>query len=288
VIHLYRVLEPGQIRGLPLLSSSLDTAAYKRDYERDVREAARQAANFGVLLEKGAPGMGIRSLNTITDLEPGTMRTLPDGYRPTMVKPEQPSTQYVDFIREMDRRLGRPVGMPVMMVQLDSRDHSWSSARFDSSLYWRQVVDFRRLLEWPLTRMARAKVLEFGLGTGRGAMPFKVFWMWPAIPYVDPSKEVQASVTRLENFLSTFHDELRAGGVDFDEHMAEIQSELETLRGLGLDWPGQGPPGMRGEDVEGKVEGLVEEAMGPGKGNGKRKSRALCAELLSGALLKGQ
>ncbi len=46
-----------------------------------------------------------------------------------------PNAQNSEFRKERSRDLGRPAGMPLMQIRLDSSGHNYSSARFDAQTY---------------------------------------------------------------------------------------------------------------------------------------------------------
>jgi hypothetical protein len=64
---------------------------------------------------------------------------VPPGWKPWQYSASQPPVQYPDFRAERHRELGRPFGMPLLMVRLDSSKHNYSSARLDTQTYNRTV-----------------------------------------------------------------------------------------------------------------------------------------------------
>jgi capsid protein len=56
IIHQFKVLEPGQVRGVPWLATGMQAIADARDYDNEVLDAARAAADSGILLHTNSSG----------------------------------------------------------------------------------------------------------------------------------------------------------------------------------------------------------------------------------------
>lgn len=240
VIHAFFKLESGQARGVPLLSTTLQVAADLADYDLQVLDAARQAASMSVLLEGVHPSLRPLSVNESTDLERGTIRTLPPGWRPMMVAAQQPSTTYSEYRKERQGDLGRGQSMPAMIVRQDASRHNYSSARFDSQGYNRAVKRLRGwLISRYLDRLAEIVLREAERGgvlpTRPAAMETK--WVFQAPAHVDPEKEARASTERLTNGTSTIRDECAAYGSDWEEIIEQRRLEAERLEQAGLYLP---------------------------------------------------
>lgn len=201
IIHDFQRIEPGQARGIPLMAPCLQVVAALRDWDRDVQQAMRMAAMLGVWLYSEAPGAEPIDLNGSWDLEGGTAAVAPPGYKPMQVTPQQPSQQYDTFRNAKLGEIGRPVGMPLMMVKLDSSDHSYSSARFDGQGYDRTVKARRTRLERvKLNRVLRQVILEAQRARVLRATPADVRyqWIWTPRPHVDPVKEMTAYESKIK------------------------------------------------------------------------------------------
>ena len=242
LLHRFRVLEAGQARGVPWAAIALEDAAELRDYDEQVLDAARQAADSGVYLYTNSPEAKFRTVTSSADIERRTITTCPPGYQPMQITPQQPSTQYVDFRDEKLRCYGRPVGMPLMMIKLDSRNHNYSSARFDGQVYLRHV---KRNRHWAQTGTMNVFVREVereGLqlrGAPRRPRIVRLHWNWPALPHVDPLKEVQAAALRVENCFSCVRDECADLGRDWEDVRDQLSKERQTMLAL---LPGTGKP----------------------------------------------
>jgi len=240
VIHDFDRLEPGQIRGIPFLAPVLQVVADLRDYDAAVLDAARIAADYCILLVSDHPDAEFVLVNETTPVKRRQISTAPPGWKPFEFKAQHPTTNYVEFRKERLRELGRPVGMPLLVVQSDASNHNYSSARFDSQTYHRGNRAFQgRVSRGPLARVVDAVAAEAELRGMTRKRPRKVWhvWTWPVPPHVDPTKEANAAKTRLETGTSTIADELAVAGKDLETHVDALEREIKLYREKGLRHP---------------------------------------------------
>lgn len=139
IVHEFIREEEDQGTGVPWLSPSVQPSADLRDYDYSVQDAARQLAdNTPVLKATGQDVQTWASPETLTR-ERRQIPMLPPGWEAQWPVATQPAAQYPDYRGERMREFGRPVGMPLMLIRLDSSKHNYSSARFDSQVYDRAV-----------------------------------------------------------------------------------------------------------------------------------------------------
>lgn len=221
ILHEFKVVEPGQARGIPWLAPALPTISDLRDFDTQVLDAARAAADWSVYLYSDHPDAPFFNANESTQIERRTVSTLPPGWRPSEVKSEHPAQNYLDFRKERQREIGRPVGMPLMTVRLGSEDHNYSSARYDGKVYWRSLdVVQSGIGSKALTRLAKLVAQEAELA---GALPkrpanARFDWTWQPPVKGDPEKEYEAYLAALE-----------IGAMDLSDVAAEQGTDLETL-----------------------------------------------------------
>ena len=286
ILHRFVKTESGQQRGYPWFASALPAIASCRDLDGYVMEAAKQAAVFGVLLSSTDPNGVYLNVNDSTEMEPGRIATMPPGWTPTMISPTQPAPNYVEFRSEKHREIGRPVGMPLMMVRHDSSNHNYSSARFDGQRYWRGIAVHQAWLARETLRVILLMVIrELTL---MGEIPKEkpedlVFaWTWPTAPHVDPAKEANAVVKLVDGGTITVGDAVQMDGREFDTHIAKLAKEIKSFEAVGLTHPfvsanpsvvsdpneaetGNIPPNNKNAREKTKlramIEGIVQEAI---------------------------
>jgi len=238
MVHEFLREEEDQLRGYPWLTGGLNPAADLRDYDDQVLDAARQAADAGIVWHTNHPQATYIEVNETTSIERRQQWTGPPGWQPTQIKPEQPSTNYVDYRRERQSEIGRPVCMPLMTIRLDSARHNYSSARFDGQNYHRAVAGLQMWLSGSphstgmLSRLFRLVVDEarFSVEPLRRRPPgVTLTWRWSVPPHVDPTKEAQAERIGLENGTLPFAMACAARGYD-EETVFQAEVRTNQLR----------------------------------------------------------
>ena len=223
VLHDYMPQEPGQVRGIPLMAASLHVIAQLRDWDRDVQQAMRMAAMLALFFYTDSPNAKPAPLVGTMDMEAGTVGSAPPGWKLQQTTPSQPGQKYNDFRNSKLAEMGRPMGMPLMQVNLDSSDHSYSSARFDGQTYQRAIEARQARMERKTCRPCLVQVEReaqlLGLLRSRRPADLAIAWGWPKRPHVDPNKEADALHTRLED-----------GSIDQDGLCAEYGLDAAIIR----------------------------------------------------------
>lgn len=236
VIHGFLKEEAGQVRGAPWMASTLEPVSDLREYDTSVMDASRSAADHAVLLTTQNADVPFVQLNDSTPIKRRQMTALPPGYQATQINPQQPSQRYVEFRHERLREIGRPVGMPLMLILCDASRHNYSSARMDIQVYQRFIACLQAWLgRVSLNRLLR-ELAKYGRMVGLlKELPAdcEFVWHWPKMPHVDPNKEANAAAVRLATGQSTLHDELAAIGVDYDHHLQTLAKEITEVAATG-------------------------------------------------------
>jgi lambda family phage portal protein len=250
VIHRFLVIEEDQARGVPWLTTSLQSTADGRDYDAQVLDAVRQAADQAVLLYTEHPTRRSWKSTNPRRSSAGRMSTLPPGWKPFSFQPTQPTTNYIEYRADRHSEIGRPVNMPQMMVRLDSSGHNYSSARFDGQIYLRglQYVQgwlARRTLN-PLTDDVRREAQLYAAANKRwehsvlaqkpkGRITYQ--WTWPVPPHVDPQKEGNGERINMENGTLAFTDACANNGTDEDTQIQKYKRTLKKFQKAGVPVP---------------------------------------------------
>jgi len=243
MIHGFRIDEPGQIRGTPWLACALQVIADLRDYEAQVLDAARAAADSGVMLTTTDPRVEPIVVDASVEIERRMMQTMPPGWNATQLTPTQPAANYIEYRKDKLSEIARMICMPLMMVRLDSREHSFSSARFDSQLYWRYIAMQqawmeRRALNRLVDRVAREAQLV-GLLPAKGASVYYE-WTWPPRPQVNPVQEEDAEASRLsQTCTGTYQEACARDGRDWQKQLEQRVVERDAFKAMGMPYPGE-------------------------------------------------
>jgi lambda family phage portal protein len=292
VIHWFRAKRPGQARGVPEIVSCMERLAHLHRFEKATILAAEKAAMLSVLLKTPLPPEGAKeSGEAFEEIEIALdmLMTLPEGCEPYQMKSEHPAQSHEMYIRQTLKGVGRPLGMPYIVLAGDSSMSNLSSARLDMLIFRRPVAREREHCR----RQVLCRVLEAwleeaalipgylpdltSLGIDPSSLPHK--WQWPGWDYMDPLKDAQADTERLHNGTTTRTAILAARGEDYEELLQQEQQEKDLEKEYGVaraPMPGsQGQPGAPPADQTSPDDGPVPAGEGPlgrrinGYANGK-------------------
>lgn len=237
--HRFRVVEPGQARGVPWMASVLDVIADLRDYDIEVLDKARLSNDWSVALTATGNDVEPMIVNECENVQRGMYTTMPPGWTANMLTPPQPSETYVSYRTERMRDMGRPVNMPLMMVRLDASGHNYSSARFDAQKYNRSNSCIARWISrgslFMYVNMVEKEMQIAGELPMKRPRGLRHSWTWPSPPHVDPVKEAMAEhLYLIENKSMAFSDALRARGDNIDDFIKKVSRDRKKLEKAGL------------------------------------------------------
>lgn len=246
IVHEFMLEDEEQVRGVPWLSACLDSAADLRDFDDQTMDGARQSADQSVILYTDSPNAEPYLMPESTTVERRTIKMAPPQWKPFNYTPAQPATQYVPYREEKQRDFGRPIGMPLMIVRLDSTKASYSSARFDGQNWRRTVSSLQIWLSGDqqntgvLSRLcddvlAEARFTVSALRNRPDRVSYE--WTWPALPHVDPEKEARASTERQNNGTETVSDGLAATGSNLESYLAKRRREMDAFEAADVPYP---------------------------------------------------
>jgi lambda family phage portal protein len=247
VVHYFMPSRPEQSRGIPDLVPALPLFAQLRRYTIAVLSAAETAANFAGTVETDAPANGeadpVEPMDTI-ELEANSLLTLPAGWKMSQVKPEQPTTSYGEFKREILNEIARCLNMPFNVAAGNSSGYNYASGRLDHQTYFKSIrIDQAHMARTVLARILaewfdEAKLIE-SLVPPRvralEALPHQ--WFWDGNEHVDPAKEATAQATRLTNHTTTLASEYARHGKDWEAELRQRARELALMAELGIVLP---------------------------------------------------
>ena len=241
VLHLFRRTRPGQLRGVPELTSVI-VRLYEIDAMQDATLARQKLAQlfgafvkrkadadpedegpfFGTHVEDGEPGEGIDAF------EPGGIHYLEDGEEVTFSDPPDIGSSYTNWLRTEMHAVARGAGLTHEQLTGDLQGVNYSSIRAG-------LLEFRRraeMLQADLVihkwcRPIAAKWLDTAVSSGALVIPdyarrrvdlLAIDWIAPKWQWVDPVKEVTADLM-----------EVRAGFKPRGEAAAERGWSLDQL-----------------------------------------------------------
>lgn len=248
VIHMFRQLVPGQVRGLSWFAPVLLPAKDLDALLDAMLVRAKVAAMFvGSLHDPDGTAGGFEGDQKGGDLdttaEPGTIRVEQNGSRLDWSDPPD-SGDTVAFSKAMHRRLAAGTGVTYEMLTGDYSETNYSSARA-------ALLEFRRFAEgiqhhvivhqlcrpvW--NEFVRWQVLAGGISATAYQRDRAVLqsakWLPPAWPWVDPMKDAQAAVLEMDNLIRSRAEIVAERGYDIEALDREIAAERARAERLKL------------------------------------------------------
>ena len=291
IIHIYVCERPTQSRGIPWMHTAMRRLDQVGEYEEAELVASRLGAsqcgffkrpttNLAQMIPDGETSDG----RLVLDAQPGTFRELPPGMELDQFQVTHPTYAYPEFIKSSLR--GAAAGLLVSYANLgcDLRDVNYSSIRaglLEERDLWRMaqswlLINFLKPVydEW----LSSALLFnQLGYEFKNYSRFKKVKWQPRGWVWVDPQKDIEASLKEVDNGLNTRSKILSENyGEDFEETVAQLAEEKEIAEKYGIifetDLPKfsgqqetQGEPTNGGKNKESAGTGPDESENGNGK-----------------------
>lgn len=240
IVHWFRKTTPEQHRGASELAPALALFALLRRYTLAVVTAAETAADFAAIMytdsvgDYNAPNYTANPFETV-DIERGLMMTMPDGWKVSQLKSEQPTTTYESFKRSVLAEIGRAMGVPVNVIMNDSSQYNYASGRLDMQEFQRQTrIDQAQTSQTVIRPIFRQWWREYSLQNDLPRATPKIEVYWDGSEHVDPDKEAKAQQRRLASLTTTLAAEYAKQGKDWEHELAQIARERQKMKEYGL------------------------------------------------------
>ena len=230
VTHWYKLRRPGQHRGIPECTSTLNLGASARRWREATVAAAENIADFSLFIKTQFEPDEMDSVSPMStlDIQKRMMTALPAGYDAFQPKAEQPTANHAEFSKTLVNEQARPKSMPYNKAACDSSSYNYASGRLDHQTYYGQLDVDRDdcedcVLDPMFAAWFEAAVQAYGwLGgnpdaIGDGAMMHE--WDWPKHQVADIGSEADASDKRLKNGTTSIAAEMIASGLDPEDEL---------------------------------------------------------------------
>ncbi|MCW2311450.1 phage portal protein [Rhodoferax antarcticus] len=254
IIHMYRPLRPGQIRGEPWLARALMKLHDLDQYDDAELVRKKTAAMFAGFVTRLAPednllNEGLSDPNgvSLAGMEPGTMQILEPGEDIKFSQPADVGGSYSEFLRMQFRAVAAAMGVTYEQLTGDLTQVNYSSIRAG-------LLEFRR----------RVESLQHGVIVHQLCRPIWQAWMDQAViegalnlpgyanaktvrrdyqackwipqgwQWVDPLKEADAMKAAIRSGLMSRSEAISANGYDAEDVDREIAADNARADGLGL------------------------------------------------------
>lgn len=261
ILHLYRPLRAGQLRGVPDISSVLTLILNQERLNDNVMERQSVANLFtGFFVRKdGAPSAGPLGETVIgadvdgtplAGMEPGTMSELPPNLDVEFNSPPGPGDDYAEFMRLNLMAFCARIGIPVEVLTGDIRNVSDRALKLI-------LLEFHRLIEMDqwlyLIPMFLGKIRDawwdaLVLDGGIDAPDYyddpefyrETLWMPEGWPYAHPVQDVTADEKAIAAGLTSRSRLVLRRGEDPQEIDAEQAADNARADALGLKYTSDG------------------------------------------------
>lgn len=270
VLHLFRPIRAGQIRGVPHTLASLVTLAMLDLYDDAELERKRTAALFAAFVTKdaslddgddplGRPVAGNKldigaPLDSVA-MEPGAVIDLRPGEQVTFASPADVGNSYEAFQYRNLLRAMAGMGVPYMAGTGDLRQANYGSIRAGLVEFRRRIGAMQKhIMIHQLCRPVWNMFLD--RSALQGLLPWsadeylkkradhrRVKWLAPKWDWVDPLKDQQAEKLAVDNGFKSRDDTIEEEGYDaaeVDQRILDAQNREDSM-GIRINRFDKGP-----------------------------------------------
>ena len=274
IAHVFLALRPGQVRGVPELSTVLLRLHSLDNFDDAVlfrQELSNLFAGFIVKPQADMGPMGdpvtgapheydVDGFSPVVSLEPGGMQELAPGEDVKFAAPPGAGNDYAPFMRQQLMAAAASVGMPYEVLTGDLRDVSDRVLRVILNEFRRSIeqVQWNVFIHQFCRKVWRWWVDACALS---GAMPMpdfyrarrdylRVRWVPQGWPYIHPVQDVTAKRMEIRSGLASRTGAVLARGDDPEQVDAENAADQAREQRLGLRYDTQ-VPADSGPDLTG-------------------------------------
>jgi len=244
VLHVFKRLRVGQVRGVPWFAPALVTWKLGDRYtEAELYQSLLAAAQGGFFVNRDSSTVMATPtrINPVTgreepipiqmDAAPGEARQLPPGWEFQAWQPTHPTANYVGFMKAVKRVVARAFGRSYASLTGDLSDVNFSSMRTDrvreieqnklhqQDLLVEQLCD-PVFADW--VQMASVVGALGAVPVDAGQMASFAEWMCKGWPWIDPAKDMAAAQMEIGMGLTSPQRLCAEKGRDFYEIIDEL------------------------------------------------------------------
>ncbi len=293
ILHIYAPWRVNQTRGVTWFHPVMLQMRMLEGYTEAELVAARTGAakmGFFTYSDPSAFDAPDPTKKLAMEANPGVFETLPPGMDFKEYRPEHPSQAFPQFVQSILRQIASGLGVSYNALANDLIGVNYSSMRSGLLI---ERDQWKRLQQWyiesflqplfdawlPMALLSGKLVLDSrdpekfssGKWTPRG-------WDW-----VDPLKDIQASIMAIEAGLDTREAVIAERGGDMEETFEQLKEEKELAEEYGLDFTAQ-----KTQKPELATEPPTDEVPGTGGSGQKSLDEDLGDLVLAGAPRRGR
>ena len=255
MLHIMQPMGAGQVRGISWLAPVLLRLSELDQLEDALGVGVKTAAMFaGFLVDQngaGEPFDGKAQDGILSQgLEPGVLQRLPHGFDIKFSAPQQ-AQQTAEFVAHSIRAVAAGLGVPAYLVSGNLSEANFSSLRAGMAAFRQRLQQIQhgvlipQLCDPVFKRAVTLAMLQGDIAFGGDPAAYTAADHYPSPqPYVDPEKDIAATVAAIEAGLLSRRQAVAAGtGRAIEDLDAEIAADRarEVEMKLNLGGPANGP-----------------------------------------------
>lgn len=261
VIHLFRATRFEQSEGVPWGSSAMTGLNMLGAYQETALISARAGAcqEGYIQLETGEEYKGDavdENGNQLNTMEPGVVKVLPNGAKFTPNNPNNPTTEYGQYVKAVLRGISAGLGVSYNTLANDLENVNYSSIR--AGLLDERDM-YRTIQRWFIDAFMQPIFdawLPFAFLSGEIALPFAKMdkfnaptWKARTWDWVDPKKDQEANILATNNYMESPQHILQSRGRSPEKVLDEIAEWQKMIKERGLAPIVAQPPTTSTEDT---------------------------------------
>ncbi len=255
ILHIFSAEREEQYRGVPFLAPVVESVKQLTRYSEAEIMAAVINGLFTVMVQTDAGGSDIEFAgeddgengDTVGDeddkirLGTGIINFLRPGEKIEVVDAKRPNINFESFTSSMCKYIGAALEIPNEIL-LQNFGASYSASRAALLQAWKSFGMHRSWFISDFCQPVYELFLAEAVATGRLQCPgffldpmirhaySRASWSGPAAGQLDPVKEANGAVIRIQNGLSTREKEaIEINGTDFDDNVSQLELENEKM-----------------------------------------------------------
>lgn len=263
IFHLFRYESDEQARGVSALACGMKLYRNLNDCLDSELFSQVIAASFPVFIElengvgqlpsavRDSLDYGGYENERIQEIEAGTITYGAPGEKPHVLESNRPSSNFAAFEVTIKRAMAAALGIPYESLSKDFSETNYSSMRAALNESWKLYGFYRkwfsRLYTQPIWEMLIEEAYlrnHLGLADAIDSLNPKMgfyegrqywtsaAWIGPAKGFIDPVKEIQATILALQNRLTTYGEAWAERGGDFEDALPIMRDEIGRLGDL--------------------------------------------------------
>lgn len=248
VIHIFKQIRPGQTRGEPWLTPAIPAikqlGAFREAAVINARVGASKMGFFKVQAADGFIADDYEDNSPIITAEPGSFHTLPAGVEFSSFEPAFPSNEFDSFHKSILRGIASGLGVSYTSLSNDLEATSYSSIRqgaLEERDFYRNMTMF--IIEH-FIRPVFDSWLSASMEMNAFGIPVRQFdrfsdaaeFRGRGFSWVDPLKEMNASVTGLKNGILSLGHIAGQYGMDSEELLSQIARDKQLAEQFGVEY----------------------------------------------------